>query len=114
MREPPQLRESGWAFEVGQFIAAQEFFVSEYANLFVNSTFGWPAIDAQDLSARVITIPKPVSRLIQRSCVSGFVSASSRHQGFTEEGNAAPQPRKASRLERLQRGVARPRAEDRK
>lgn len=34
---------------VGQFTAAQEFLVSQNANLFVNSTFGWPVINAQDL-----------------------------------------------------------------
>jgi porin len=34
---------------VGQFTAAQEFMVSRNANLFVNSSFGWPAIDAADL-----------------------------------------------------------------
>jgi porin len=33
----------------GQFSAAQEFIVSQYANLFVNSTFGWPVLAAQDL-----------------------------------------------------------------
>jgi porin len=34
---------------VGQFTAAQEFLVSQNANLFVNSTFGWPVLTAQDL-----------------------------------------------------------------
>jgi porin len=34
---------------VGQFSAAQEFLVSQNANLFVNSTFGWPVLTAQDL-----------------------------------------------------------------
>ena len=34
---------------VGQYTAAQEFLVSKSANLFVNSTFGWPVITAQDL-----------------------------------------------------------------
>jgi porin len=34
---------------VGQFAAAQEFLVSQNANLFVNSTFGWPVLNAQDL-----------------------------------------------------------------
>jgi porin len=34
---------------VGQITAAQELFVSQNANLFVNSTFGWPAITALDL-----------------------------------------------------------------
>lgn len=34
---------------IGQFSAAQEFLVSQNANLFVNSTFGWPVLDAQDL-----------------------------------------------------------------
>jgi porin len=34
---------------VGQFTAAQEFLVSDVANLFVNSTFGWPVLPSQDL-----------------------------------------------------------------
>jgi porin len=34
---------------LGQITAAQEFLVSQNANLFVNSTFGWPALPAQDL-----------------------------------------------------------------
>ncbi|WP_456713296.1 carbohydrate porin [Bradyrhizobium sp. USDA 4353] len=34
---------------VGQFTAAQEFMTSDTANLFVNSTFGWPTSFAQDL-----------------------------------------------------------------
>jgi porin len=37
------------SLRVGQFTAAQEFVVSPTASLFVNSTFGWPAILAQDL-----------------------------------------------------------------
>jgi porin len=39
----------GLTLRVGQFTAAQEFMVSQNANLFVNSTFGWPALNAQDL-----------------------------------------------------------------
>lgn len=34
---------------LGQFTAAQEFMVSDNANLFLNATFGWPALPAQDL-----------------------------------------------------------------
>jgi porin len=34
---------------VGQFTAAQEFLTSQTAGLFVNSTFGWPVLAAQDL-----------------------------------------------------------------
>src|SRR5215470_7071929 len=34
---------------LGQFSAAQEFLVSQNASLFVNSTFGWPVLPAQDL-----------------------------------------------------------------
>lgn len=45
--------EQAWAdkanLRIGQFTAAQEFFVSQNANLFVNSTFGWPVITAQNL-----------------------------------------------------------------
>jgi porin len=37
------------SLRVGQFTAAQEFLVSQNANLFVNSTFGWPVLPAQDL-----------------------------------------------------------------
>jgi porin len=37
------------SLRVGQFSAAQEFFVSQNANLFINSTFGWPVITAQNL-----------------------------------------------------------------
>jgi len=34
---------------VGQFAADEEFIASEYAGLFVNSTFGWPGLAAIDL-----------------------------------------------------------------
>ena len=34
---------------LGQYTAAQEFLVSQNAALFVNSTFGWPALPAEDL-----------------------------------------------------------------
>lgn len=34
---------------LGQFSAAQEFLVSQNAALFLNSTFGWPLLPAQDL-----------------------------------------------------------------
>ena len=34
---------------LGQFTAAQEFLVSPTANLFVNATFGWPALMSSDL-----------------------------------------------------------------
>jgi len=37
------------AVRVGQFTAGQEFFISSNAAMFVNATFGWPAIVAQDL-----------------------------------------------------------------
>ena len=37
------------SLRVGQFTAAQEFAISPTAGLFVNSTFGWPNILAQDL-----------------------------------------------------------------
>jgi porin len=40
---------SDWNLRVGQFTAAQEFLVSQNAALFVNSTFGWPVLTAQDL-----------------------------------------------------------------
>ena len=34
---------------IGQFTAAQEFIVSRNADLFVNSTFGWPMLNTQNL-----------------------------------------------------------------
>jgi porin len=34
---------------IGQFTAGQEFLVSQNASLFVNATFGWPVLTAQDL-----------------------------------------------------------------
>lgn len=37
------------SLRVGKFTAAQEFIPSQTANLFVNSTFGWPASFATDL-----------------------------------------------------------------
>jgi len=37
------------SLRIGQITAAQEFLVSQNANLFVNSTFGWPLLPAQDL-----------------------------------------------------------------
>jgi len=37
------------SLRLGQFTAAQEFLVSQSANLFVNSTFGWPVITAANL-----------------------------------------------------------------
>lgn len=40
---------SSGSFRLGQFTAAQEFMISPTANLFVNSTFGWPAAFAADL-----------------------------------------------------------------
>ncbi len=37
------------SLRVGQITAAQEFLVSQNANLFVNTTFGWPLLPSQDL-----------------------------------------------------------------
>lgn len=37
------------ALRAGQIGADTEFFVSQYATLFVNATFGWPALSATDL-----------------------------------------------------------------
>ena len=37
------------SLRVGQFTAAQEFLVSDIANLFVNSTFGWPVLPSHNL-----------------------------------------------------------------
>lgn len=39
----------GTTLRIGQFTAGQEFMISLTANLFVNSTFGWPASFAADL-----------------------------------------------------------------
>jgi porin len=49
----------------GQFTAAQEFLVSDNANLFVNSTFGWPVFTAQDLPSGGPAFPEatPGARL---------------------------------------------------
>jgi len=38
-----------FSLRVGQFTAAQEFVVSRNADLFLNSTFGWPMLNTQDL-----------------------------------------------------------------
>jgi porin len=40
---------SGASLRVGQITAGQEFLVSPNAALFLNSTFGWPLLPAQDL-----------------------------------------------------------------
>jgi porin len=40
---------SDTTLRVGQVTAAQEFLVSQNATLFVNTTFGWPALPAEDL-----------------------------------------------------------------
>jgi porin len=37
------------SLRVGQFTAAQDFIVSRNADLFVDSTFGWPMLNTQDL-----------------------------------------------------------------
>jgi porin len=37
------------SLRAGQFTAAQEFIVSKNADLFVNSTFGWPMLNTQNL-----------------------------------------------------------------
>jgi porin len=39
----------GVSVRAGQFTAAQEFIVSKNADLFVNSTFGWPMLNTQNL-----------------------------------------------------------------
>jgi len=43
---------------VGQFSAGQEFMVSDNADLFVNASFGWPALTAQDLPSGGPTYPE--------------------------------------------------------
>jgi porin len=43
---------------LGQFTAAQEFLVSENADLFVNSTFGWPVLTAEDLPSGGASYPE--------------------------------------------------------
>ncbi len=50
---------------LGQITAAQEFLVSQNANLFVNSTFGWPTLPAQDLPSGSPAYPEatPGARL---------------------------------------------------
>jgi len=50
---------------VGQITAAQEFEVSRYASLFVNTTFGWPTLNAADLPSGGADYPEatPGARL---------------------------------------------------
>jgi porin len=43
------LANGAFSLRVGQLAADDEFFISDYAGSFVNSTFGWPAILATDL-----------------------------------------------------------------
>src|SRR5580693_169624 len=43
---------------VGQFSAGQEFMVSDFANLFVNASFGWPGLASQDLPSGGSTYPE--------------------------------------------------------
>jgi porin len=54
------------SLRLGQFSAAQEFLVSQTAALFVNSTFGWPMLPAQDLPSGGPAYPEatPGARLI--------------------------------------------------
>ncbi len=44
-----QLWDNMVAVRIGQLAADDEFIISQYASLFVNSTFGWPGITATDL-----------------------------------------------------------------
>ena len=44
-----QLWDNLVAVRIGQLAADDEFIVSQYGSLFINSTFGWPAITATDL-----------------------------------------------------------------
>jgi porin len=50
---------------VGQITAAQEFEVSQHANLFVNATFGWPMLNSVDLPSGGADYPEatPGARL---------------------------------------------------
>jgi hypothetical protein len=54
----------GWNtnLRLGQITVAQEFLVSQNANLFVNSTFGWPAVPAQDLPSSGPSYPQATLR----------------------------------------------------
>lgn len=73
---------SGLAVRVGQFTAAQEFAISSTANLFINSTFGWPGSFATDLpsggpayplaapGARIAAQPEPKT-LVRAALFSG-------------------------------------------
>jgi porin len=56
------------SLRVGQYTAAQEFLVSKNAGLFVNSTFGWPVLPAQDLPSGGPAYPEaaPGARLLYR------------------------------------------------
>ncbi len=44
-----QLWGGAVAVRIGQFSADDEFIVSDYASIFINASFGWPAITAIDL-----------------------------------------------------------------
>jgi porin len=46
------------SLRIGQISAAQEFFVSQNANLFVNSTFGWPVLRRKTFRAAVLPTPR--------------------------------------------------------
>ena len=45
------------AIRVGQLAADQEFIVSQYANLFLNATFGWPTLATVDLPSGAPVYP---------------------------------------------------------
>ncbi len=74
-----QKLNSETSLRVGQYTAAQEFLVSKTAGLFVNSTFGWPVLPAQDLPGGGPAYPeaalgarllyKPNDRIILRAAL---------------------------------------------
>jgi porin len=63
----------GASLRLGQFTAAQEFIVSRNADLFVNSTFGWPMLNTQNLPSGGPNYRKPRSA---PACSSSSASSS--------------------------------------
>lgn len=91
------------SLRVGQFTAAQEFVVSPTANLFVNSTFGWPASFAVDLPSGGPAYPlaAPGARLSFSPAKSTTVLAAVFAGDPAGPGSGDPQRRDRSGLNSL-------------
>jgi hypothetical protein len=88
---------------LGQFSAAQEFLVGQTAALFVNATFGWPMLPAQDLPSggpfypeatpgvRVTWTPTVSSRCVRRfSTVTRLVRDLAIHRSKLDQSDPRP------------------------